>query len=167
MFGGPVECDLVLDCVTKIGFTQGVLNFLRYYPIAGLAFLLFYVWRKDFFETYRIQKVYPKAEKVWKEFRQSAVTLLVFTLVAVTNITLMKAKIVPSAVYFGPVTSWSGIGYIFLSFALFTIWHETWFYWMHRFAHIKKFTHMSIRNTTNPSILLHLLLTGSKPQKHF
>jgi len=156
MFGGPVQCDLVLDCVTKIGFMQGILNFIRYYPIAGLAFLLFYVWRRDFFETYRIQKLYPKAEKVWKEFRQSAVTLIVFTMVAVTNITMMKAKIVPSGVYFGSVSGVWEISYLFISFFFITVWHETWFYWMHRFAHLKKVyphVHSEHHQSVNPSPL--------------
>ncbi len=156
MFDGPIQCDLVMDCVVRVGFAQTVMNFIRYYPIAGLAFLLFYVWRKKYFENYRIQKLYPNAKKVWEEFRQSAVTLLIFTAVATSNITLVKMKLIPSGVYFGPVEGVWEISYLFISFGLITIWHETWFYWMHRFAHHKKvyrYVHMEHHQSINPSPL--------------
>lgn len=156
MFNGPIQCDLVMDCVVRVGFAQTVMNFIRYYPIAGLAFLLFYVWRKKSFENYRIQKLYPNAKKVWEEFRQSAVTLLIFTAIATSNITLAKMKLIPSGVYFGPVEGAWEISYLFISFGLITIWHETWFYWMHRFAHHKKvyrYVHMEHHQSINPSPL--------------
>lgn len=156
MFNGPIQCELVMDCVSKITSFQLFMNFVRYYPIAGVAFLLFYLWKKDYFEPFRIQKVYPKMDKVWKEFRQSAVTLVVFTLVATTNIILMKMKILPSHVYFGAVEGLAGWSYIVLSFVILTIWHETWFYWMHRFAHLKKvypWVHSEHHMSVNPSPL--------------
>jgi sterol desaturase/sphingolipid hydroxylase (fatty acid hydroxylase superfamily) len=95
-------------------------------------------------------------DKVWKEFRQSAVTLVVFTLVATTNITLAKMKIIPSKVYFGEISGLASWGYVVLSFVLITIWHETWFYWMHRFAHLKKVyphVHSEHHQSVNPSPL--------------
>ncbi|MDZ4727704.1 MAG: sterol desaturase family protein [Leptospira sp.] len=153
---GPVQCELVMDCVTKIGSVQLFLNFIRYYPIAGFAFVLFYLWKKDFFEPFHIQKLYPKMDKVWKEFRQSAITLIVFTLVALTNIILAKAKIIPSKVYFGEINGLGAWAYLIFSFVLITIWHETWFYWMHRFAHLKKVyphVHSEHHQSVNPSPL--------------
>jgi lathosterol oxidase len=153
---GPVQCDTVMECITKVSTVQLTLNFVRYYPIAGFAFLLLYLWKKDYFEPFRIQKTYPKMDKVWKEFRQSAVTLVIFTLVATTNITLAKLKIIPSRVYFGEISGLGGWGYAILSFVLITIWHETWFYWMHRFAHIKKvypYVHIEHHMSVNPSPL--------------
>ncbi len=153
---GPVQCELVMDCVTKVSTIQLTLNFLRYYPIAGFAFLFFYLWKKNYFERFRIQKTYPKVEKVWQEFRQSAVTLIVFTLVATTNITLVKMKVIPGFVYFGEVQGSWAILYLFVSFFLLTIWHETWFYWMHRFAHLKKvypYVHSEHHMSVNPSPL--------------
>lgn len=156
MFNGPVQCELIVDCIVKVGFAQTIMNFLRYYPIAGLAFLFFYIWKKKSFETFRIQNVYPKMEKVWQEFRQSAVTLFVFTAIATTNITLAKMKIMPTKVYFGGVEGYENILYLFVSFVLITIWHETWFYWMHRMAHQKKFyqwIHVEHHRSTNPSPL--------------
>lgn len=153
---GPVQCELVMDCITKVSTIQLTLNFIRYYPIAGFAFLLLYLWKKDYFEPFRIQKTFPKMDKVWKEFRQSAITLIVFTLVATTNITLAKMKLIPNRVYFGEINGLAAWGYVTLSFILITIWHETWFYWMHRFAHIKKvYPHVHIEHhmSVNPSPL--------------
>ncbi|MDF3820619.1 sterol desaturase family protein [Leptospira sp. 96542] len=156
MFDGPVQCELVMDCIVKVGFAQTVMNFLRYYPIAGLVFFIFYLWKKESFARFRIQKVYPKIDKVWKEIKQSAVTLIVFTLVASTSILLVKMKILPTAIYFGPVTDTKGILMLVGSFVLITIWHETWFYWMHRFAHLKKVyphVHVEHHQSVNPTPL--------------
>ena len=153
---GPIQCELVLDCVTKVSFAQLIMNFIRYYPIAGVAFLFFYLWKKNYFERFRIQKVYPKAEKVWQEFRQSAVTLVMFTLIATVNITLSKMKLIPNKVYFGSISGLEAWGYALFSFLLITVWHETWFYWMHRFAHNRKvypYVHSEHHMSINPSPL--------------
>ncbi|GBF50602.1 sterol desaturase [Leptospira ryugenii] len=153
---GPVQCELGMDCLLKVGTFQFSLNVIRYYPIAGFAFLFFYLWKKDSFARFRIQKVYPQMDKVWKEFRQSAVTLFVFSLVAVGNILAAKAKLIPSQVYFGKVDGLFGYAYILLSFLLLTAWHETWFYWMHRFAHLKRvypYVHLEHHMSVNPTPL--------------
>ncbi|MBM9578437.1 sterol desaturase family protein [Leptospira sp. 201903070] len=152
----PIQCELVLDCVQKIGLFQFTMNILRYYPIAGLAFLILYVWKKDSFHRFRIQAVYPKIEKIKNEFRQSAVTLFVFTIIATTNIVSARMGLIPNNVYFGDYTSNGGYLYMFLSFVLITIWHETWFYWAHRWMHHKKVysrVHSVHHQSVNPSPL--------------
>ncbi len=153
---GPVQCELVWDCVVKVGSMQGFLNFVRYYPIAGLFFLFFYVWKKGVFEKFRIQKSYPGSDRIWQEFRQSAVTLVVFTMIATTNITMAKLKWIPNKVYFGEVSGLTAWLYVAFSFILISLWHETWFYWMHRFAHLKpvyKWVHQEHHQSVNPTPL--------------
>ncbi|RHX93947.1 sterol desaturase [Leptospira yasudae] len=150
----PVQCELVLDCVQKIGLFQFSMNVVRYYPIAGLAFLILYVWKKDFFHRFRIQSVYPKMDKIKNEFKQSAVTLFVFTIIATTNIVSARMGLIPNNVYFGDYSAHGGIPYMILSFVLITIWHETWFYWAHRFMHHKKVyskVHSVHHQSVNPS----------------
>jgi hypothetical protein len=63
----PFSCELNLDCLIQIGSFQLFMNFVRYYPIAGIAFLIFYLWKKDYFARFKIQAKYPAAEKIWTE----------------------------------------------------------------------------------------------------
>jgi hypothetical protein len=42
----PFACELSWECISTIGLFQLKLNFVRYYPVAGLAFLIFWVWKK-------------------------------------------------------------------------------------------------------------------------
>lgn len=148
------QCDLDLNCFLGILQFQFTMNVVRYFPIAGGIFLLIWVWKKNFFQPFRIQTNFPKKEKVIFEIKQSFTTLIMFTLVAIVNITLVKLGFIPSQVYFS--IDDKSIGYAILSFGLISIWHETWFYWMHRLVHTKKLYHIihSVHHkSVNPSPL--------------
>ncbi|TGL63630.1 sterol desaturase family protein [Leptospira sarikeiensis] len=147
-------CDFGWECVRNFGLFQLSMNFIRYYPLAGLAFFIFWVWKKGYFEKYRIQKNFPKWEKVVFEIKQSAVTMIMFSGVAVVSFSLQKLGYIPKALYFD--ISERGWAYAILSYIMITIWHETWFYWMHRLVHHKKIyplVHAIHHKSVNPSPL--------------
>lgn len=151
-----IQCTLFWGCVERVGLFQLFLNFARYYPLACLAFLFFYIWRKGAFASFKIQEKTPEMKYFWAEFRQSAVTLVVFTGMSLTYILLAKMKLVPSAIYFDLPDSLSGWLYMPLSFLFITIWHETWFYWMHRLVHWKpiyRYFHQVHHMSVNPTPL--------------
>jgi sterol desaturase/sphingolipid hydroxylase (fatty acid hydroxylase superfamily) len=130
------------------------MNIIRYFPIAGAVFFFIWIWKKDWFQPFRIQTVFPKAERLWFEIKQSFTTLITFTLVAVGNIVLIKLGYLPSNVYFD--LDKFPLWYIPVSFLLLTVWHETWFYWMHRAVHTKflyKWVHSVHHRSVNPSPL--------------
>ncbi|TGL63646.1 sterol desaturase family protein [Leptospira sarikeiensis] len=146
-------CELSWEyCVSGFALYQLKMNFLRYYPIAGLAFIIIWIWKKKYFQKFRIQNDFPKKERVIFELKQSAVTLIMFSAIAVTVYVLGKLKILHLKTY---KDFWEyGLGYAFLSFILITIWHETWFYWAHRIMHHRKFypyIHSIHHRSTNPS----------------
>lgn len=147
-------CDLDFNCFMGILRFQFVMNIIRYFPIAGGVFFVIWIWKKECFQPFRIQLIFPKNDKLIYEIKQSFTTLIVFTLVAMGNIVLAKLKIIPSKVYFD--FDKFSVGYAVLSFGLLTIWHETWFYWMHRLVHTKKLYHLihSVHHrSVNPSPL--------------
>jgi Delta7-sterol 5-desaturase len=149
----PTYCDFSFDCVFQFGKYQAFMNFIRYYPIAGLAFFIFYIWKKDYFSKFRIQEKYPKADKIINEIKQSAVTLIIFTLIGTTIFTLNKLGIIKTLVYRDP-TQFGGVPYMIFSFIVLTIWHETYFYWLHRIMHHKKiysYIHKVHHESVNPS----------------
>ncbi|TGK44737.1 sterol desaturase family protein [Leptospira andrefontaineae] len=146
-------CELSWEyCVSGFALYQLKMNFLRYYPIAGLAFLIFWVWKKDLFQKFRIQKDFPKKERTIFELKQSAITLIMFSTIAVTVYILGKLKILHLKTYKDFVEY--GLGYAIFSFILLTIWHETWFYWAHRIMHHRKiypYIHSVHHRSVNPS----------------
>ncbi|TGK04335.1 sterol desaturase family protein [Leptospira selangorensis] len=146
-------CELSWEyCVSGFALYQLKMNFLRYYPIAGLAFLVFWVWKKDLFQKFRIQKDFPKKERIIFELKQSAVTLIMFCVIAVSVYVLGKLKILHIKTY-KDFTEY-GLGYAIFSFVLLTIWHETWFYWAHRIMHHRKiypYIHSVHHRSVNPS----------------
>ena len=130
-------CELSWEyCVSGFALHQLKMNFLRYYPIAGLAFLVFWVWKKDFFQKFRIQKDFPNKERIIFELKQSAITLIMFSAIAVSVYILGKLKILHLKTY--KDFAEYGLPYAIFSFILLTIWHETWFYWAHRIMHHRK-----------------------------
>jgi len=149
----PFSCDLNLDCLIQVASFQLFMNFVRYYPIAGVAFLIFYMWKKNYFARFKIQDKYPKAEKIWMEIRQSAITLIMFSGIGITVYTLIRLGILKSYMYKDP-TMYGGVPYMILSFILITIWHETYFYWAHRLMHHKKiykYVHLVHHQSVNPT----------------
>jgi Delta7-sterol 5-desaturase len=151
----PVACTLSWACVQKITVFQLTMNFIRYYPVAGLAFFLFWVWKKGYFQRFRIQEAFPRWDRIRYEILQSAVTLIVFSAIAIGAIIGRKAGVLPGDVY-RDTQKYGGWPYILLTIFLVTAWHETWFYWMHRLVHRKalyKHIHLVHHRSINPSPL--------------
>ena len=149
----PFSCELNLDCLIQVASFQLFMNFVRYYPIAGVAFLIFYMWKKNYFARFKIQDKYPKAEKIWMEIRQSAITLIMFSGIGITVYTLIRLGVLKGYMYKDP-TLYGGVPYMILSFILITIWHETYFYWAHRLMHHKKiykYVHLVHHQSVNPT----------------
>lgn len=143
-------CDVSWWCAAQVAGFQLFMNSVRYFPIAGGLFLFAWVWKKTAAHRFRVQEKYPDVARIWFEVRRSFTTLLIFSALGVTS--LMSTKLGLTSLYFDIDTY--GIPYLFLSFALLTIWHETYFYWAHRLIHKKpwfKWIHLTHHRSTNPS----------------
>lgn len=146
----PLNCELSWSCTAEVAIFQLFMNVVRYYPVAGLVFLVVWVWGSRRFIGARIQQKWPESSRIWHEVRWSFVTLLVFVGTAIASITMGKAGW--NQVY----KEFSDFGweYAIFSLAAITVWHETWFYWMHRLVHRKPFfklIHLTHHRSTNPS----------------
>jgi Delta7-sterol 5-desaturase len=107
---------------------------IRYFIFAGIAFLVFYVVMKEKWSHKRIQKKFPGKEYMWYEFKYSMLNMLIFMItglcIAIANehgITKMYKNI-----------SDYGTGYFIFSIIAMIFIHDTYFYWGHRFMHLKK-----------------------------
>lgn len=107
---------------------------LRYIFFAGLAYLLFYVWKRKEMFRYKIQKEFPRVKMIRTEILYSLLTAQIFAVVIYLFV-------------FGPVSSYTQIythiqerslWYFFFSIVAAILLHDTYFYWTHRLMHWKK-----------------------------
>jgi lathosterol oxidase len=126
------------------------LSAVRYFLLAGIPFILFYLLMPKRLRKYKIQKKDATKSDFVREIWYSMQSTLVFTLIAVV-------------VFFSPLRQYTliydhitdfPIWYMGLSLILSLILHDTYFYWMHRLLHHKalfKHTHVLHHKSTNPS----------------
>lgn len=121
----------------------------RYFIIAGLAFLIFYVLLKSLLAYRRSQANFPKTKDYSRDILYSLITILIFATVAALVFEVFRAF----ANFFQP---WDKYGefYYFLTFALMLLIHDAYFYWVHRLMHHPKLfriIHRVHHQSTNPS----------------
>ncbi|MBS1917977.1 MAG: sterol desaturase family protein [Bacteroidetes bacterium] len=123
----------------------------RYFMVAGIAFLLFYVLFRKFISYQKIQSRFPQVKDYAREIGYSLFTMCLFALVPVIFIK-NPAVAVHTTLYKN--ISDHGWVYFFLAFPIMAIMHDTYFYWAHRLMHHKKLFnlfHLVHHQSTNPS----------------
>lgn len=144
----PFTCQISIDCGVQVFLFQLIMNSVRYFPIAGAALFVLWIWKKNPWKSWRIQDKIP--DKIRYEFYRSFATLIVF--VSVGTISVMSGKAGWTKLYLDPAAH--GYWYLPVSFLLLIVWHETYFYWVHRLMHVKpffKYIHLIHHKSTNPS----------------
>jgi len=127
------------------------MNFLRYFIFAGLAYFIFYVWKRNEWFYRKIQKRLPENKEIWREFRYSMSTVLIFA-----GFTML--------IWYSKKNNWTmiynnidqyGWGYWTFSLIFMILYHDTWFYWTHRWMHsspqIFKIFHRVHHLSNNPT----------------
>lgn len=122
----------------------------RYFFIALILFLLFYVLLRQKLLYQKIQGRFPKTNDYLREAGYSLSTIIIFSFIVVfLNSDFMDAyttKYKNIAQY--------GWAYYFLVFPLMFFLHDAYFYFTHRLMHhpaIFKWTHLVHHQSTNPS----------------
>jgi Delta7-sterol 5-desaturase len=123
----------------------------RYFIAAGVAFVVFWVWKRERYRRRIIPRALPDAKKMWHDVRWSLSTIVIFATVG-------------TAIFFGhrhgvfrrydSIAS-HGWPWLLLSIVLLVVLHDTYFYWTHRamhhrwlFRHVHRVHHAS--SSTSP-----------------
>ncbi|MDF2193783.1 sterol desaturase family protein [Paraflavitalea sp. CAU 1676] len=126
------------------------ITFLRYFVMAGIPFVVFYIIGKAYFKRHKIQSNAARVKDFLREMLHSSISSFVLTLIA-------------CLVWFTPFRSYTimyrenngyPVWWMPVSVVLALIVHDTYFYWMHRALHHKsvfRFTHLTHHRSTNPS----------------
>ena len=125
-------------------------DFLRYFITASLAYLIFWVIFIKDWKHRIIQKKWPKAAKMWYEFKYSLSTAFIFSLI---GLGIFKFEEAGYTRIYSDIDSY-GWAWLILSFVLIVLIHDAYFYWSHRFMHhpkVFKHVHLVHHRSTNPS----------------
>lgn len=123
----------------------------RYFLIAGIAFVVFYILFNKKFSGIRIQKKIPKMSDHKRDVFYSIITIIIFG--ALPVIFLENDKIRPYTQIYKNVDDF-GWFYFFLAFPLMILIHDAYFYWTHRIMHhpkLFKSVHLIHHKSTSPT----------------
>lgn len=123
----------------------------KYFLIAGIAFLIFYVLRRKKITYKKIQQRFPKKKDYWREIFFSFLSIIIFSFPPL--IMLFSDKIRPHTTFYRDIAEF-GWFYAIAAFPIMLIMHDTYFYWTHRLMHhpaLFKLFHLVHHRSTNPS----------------
>ena len=123
---------------------------LRYFILAGILFLIFYVFYKERYKDFKIQKMFPKPKDYYREIKYSLLSILIFTTFAFV---VFKSPLFYFTKIYKDIGAF-GLGYFFVSVVVAIFIHDTYFYWTHRLMHHPKlfrYFHLVHHKSTNPS----------------
>jgi sterol desaturase/sphingolipid hydroxylase (fatty acid hydroxylase superfamily) len=123
---------------------------IRYFVLAGIPFLLFYILLPVKFQGHKIQKRRAGRKDFLREVWHSMQSTVVFSLIAgaLLYTPLKHYTLIYDQLHYFPI--W----YLWVSIGLSLVIHDTYFYWMHRLLHHKKLfrlAHVVHHQSTNPS----------------
>lgn len=127
-----------------------IAELLEYVGIAGAFYLVFYVLLKNKLKNRKIQQALPKKASIWHEVKYSISTILIFS---ATNLIVVKLIQLGYTRFYTDIDEY-GIVYLGFSVIAMILIHDTYFYWAHRFMHLKKvypIVHLVHHKSTNPT----------------
>ncbi|MGO4293966.1 sterol desaturase family protein [Chitinophaga sp. RAB17] len=127
-----------------------VFSALRYFALAGIPFVLFYLLMPTKLNRFKIQQKLASKKDFLREIWYSMQSTLVFTII---TIVLLFTPLRQYTMIYSQLSDFP-LWYIGVSVVLSLIVHDTYFYWMHRIMHHKKLfklTHVVHHESTNPS----------------
>jgi lathosterol oxidase len=133
-------------------YLQIILNVgSRYFLVAGLAFLIFYILKRNTRSKTKIQNRFPQNKDYFREIGFSVTTILMFGVVPF--VLLKNPEIRQYTTFYNRIED-RGWTWFFLAFPVMLIMHDTYFYWMHRIMHhprLFRLFHLVHHRSTNPS----------------
>ncbi len=124
---------------------------LRYFIVAGLAFLIWYVWKGKNWLPKKIQPKFPLNNDYKREIIYSCITIFIFT--AIPWLILGNPAIKKYTQWYDDMGK-HGYLYFWSAFPLMLVMHDTYFYFTHRLMHHPKLFrlfHLIHHKSTNPS----------------
>lgn len=123
----------------------------RYFLVAGLAFIIFYLLMGNKISYKKIQRKFPGKKDYLREIGYSIITISIFALVPL--LILGNPAIRKKTLFYRDIHTYGWV-WFFLAFPIMFLMHDTYFYWTHRLMHHKnlfRLFHLVHHHSTNPS----------------
>ncbi len=104
----------------------------RYFLVAGIFYLIFYVWYRERWKEKKINSKSYKKGQFATEVKWSIITALLFSIAGTATVILWQKGYTKVYTNLSLFPWW----YLPLSFFVFVLIHETYYYWLHRWMHI-------------------------------
>ncbi len=127
-----------------------LMNLIRYFLVAGLAFFIFYKLFVVFFKSNKIQTRDAGRKELLHEIIQSTQTSIILTIV---TIIILYSPLREYTQLYNNIYDYS-LWWIPVSVFIALVVHDTYFYFMHRSLHhpkLFKIIHLTHHKSTNPS----------------
>jgi lathosterol oxidase len=121
----------------------------RYFLMAGIVFVLFYIIFKKMMLLRKVQSKFPKSKDYGRDMFYSAISVAIFACISVCTFTFLK----PYTNMYDDIDKY-GMPYYFFTFIWMFFLHDAYFYWSHRLMHhptVFKYVHLIHHKSTNPS----------------
>lgn len=121
---------------------------MRYFILAGMTFLVFYILFPKVFQKIKIQRLFPKPKNYYRDVSYSVGSMLIFSTIAYITFTVLKPY---NNINYGGIINPTLYA---LSFVWMFFLHDTYFYWSHRAMHhplLYRKVHLIHHKSTNPS----------------
>jgi len=138
------------ETLVKLTIVIFLVSALRSFLVAGPAYLVFWKWLRERLHHRRIQQRFPKAFRLWNEFKWSLSTMVVYTGLGLLFYVLYRQNLMRN---YREVSEY-GWGYYGFSIAFMIVVHDAYFYWTHRLLHWKPLfrrVHRIHHESINPS----------------
>jgi Delta7-sterol 5-desaturase len=123
----------------------------RYFLVAGIFFICYYVFWRNRLRYRKIQNRFPKLKDYQREIGYSILTMIIFA--AVPFLIVKNPLVVRHTRYYTGIAE-RGWLYFILALPLMFLIHDAYFYWTHRLMHHKKLFplfHRAHHQSVNPS----------------
>jgi lathosterol oxidase len=123
----------------------------RYFILALLATVLFYIIFRKKWQYKKIQQTFPGRSDYSREIGYSIVTILIFGFIGYA--VLIYPPIVKHTFRYTQIKTYGWFWYI-VAYPVMLVMHDTYFYWTHRLMHhpkLFKYLHLVHHKSTNPS----------------
>ena len=121
----------------------------RYFAMAAIMFVLFYVVLKTPMMARRIQQKFPQNGDYYRDIFNSLISIGIFAAVSVFTFMVLK----PYINTYDDINAYSKAYYAFTFVWMFFV-HDAYFYWSHRLMHhpkLFKIIHLTHHKSNNPS----------------
>jgi sterol desaturase/sphingolipid hydroxylase (fatty acid hydroxylase superfamily) len=150
----------IISEVSKATLILGSMNTLRYFLIAGFAFFIFYRWFPGRFIKAKIQAQQAGSMDFLREIKFSVLSGFITALIIAF---VLKSGIKESSLIYEKPDDYP-LYWLCISYLLAIIFHDTWFYWLHRFFHlpgvyerVHRIHHLSVNPSPWTSFSFHFL----------